>query len=117
MKDTKLCCGCRNNFYNGNNDLGVKRCWSADKAEIVTRFTLSINTPMHIKEAYRKEQLPSCYKRQGYVHLDQIPDYAQTAEERSREEATKKEFETNLAKYVPPQPRPFTDLIDDDCPF
>lgn len=85
MKTTTACAGCHNNFYNGNNDLGVKRCWSADAAEIKTRFTLSVSTPMHIKEAYRKEQLPSCYKRKGYVHLDVIPSYAQTAAQRQAE--------------------------------
>lgn len=29
--EIKHCQGCRDNFYNGNNGLGVKRCWSFDR--------------------------------------------------------------------------------------
>jgi len=76
MKTTKHCSGCRNNFYNGNNPLGVKVCWSLKDAKMVTRFRLDINTPMNIRSAYEKRQVPDCYSQQGYVHIKQIPDYA-----------------------------------------
>ena len=71
-----MCAGCRNNFYNGNNDLGVKECWSFKSAEVVTRFRLHRDTPMNIRSAYEKRTTLSCYRQPGYVHLDQIPDYA-----------------------------------------
>lgn len=31
--DVKFCAGCRNDFYNGHNDLGVKECWSREDAK------------------------------------------------------------------------------------
>ena len=35
-KPTKRnCIGCRDNFYNGNNNLGVKECWGFKTAELV----------------------------------------------------------------------------------
>lgn len=88
MKDTKLCAGCRNNFYNdGNNSLGVKQCWSAPKAEIVTRFRLHRDTPMWFREAYVKVRVPDCFHETGWVFLKQIPDSARTRQQRQEIEA------------------------------
>lgn len=38
-KDKKLeyCRRCRQNFYNGNNDLGIKECWHLKTAKLVTK--------------------------------------------------------------------------------
>lgn len=73
----KNCAGCRDNFYNGNNPLGVKRCWSFDEAKpLETRFKLSTNTPMNIRSAYLEVQVPPCYHESGYVHMKAVPDYA-----------------------------------------
>lgn len=64
----KHCAGCRNNFYNGNNDLGVKRCWSLPTAKLVKR-----------KEVHRDQVPPwnqkpikvlSCYHRAGWFYMD-----------------------------------------------
>jgi len=82
MKTTEHCRGCRNNFYNGNNSLGVARCWSLESAKLVTKYRLSSSTPMWIREAYVKVKVPSCYHESGYVHLDAIPDYAKTKPQR-----------------------------------
>lgn len=41
MKDKKPCQNCRNNFYNGNNDIGVKQCWSLEDAKLVRRWKLN----------------------------------------------------------------------------
>lgn len=32
-----FCSGCRQNFYNGHNDLGIDECWSLDKAKLKKR--------------------------------------------------------------------------------
>lgn len=32
-----MCHGCRENFYNGNNDLGVKECWMFSDAQVVDK--------------------------------------------------------------------------------
>jgi len=31
----KYCVGCRNNFYNGNNQYGIKECWLLKDAKVV----------------------------------------------------------------------------------
>jgi hypothetical protein len=85
MKPTKaMCAGCRNNFYNGNNSLGVAECWSFASAEVVTRFRLPTTCPMNIREAYEKRKTLSCYHQSGYVHMKAIPDFAQTPTQRKR---------------------------------
>jgi len=38
LRPTKsMCVGCRDNFYNGNNDLGVKECWMFKTAKVVKK--------------------------------------------------------------------------------
>ncbi len=95
------CSGCRNNFYNGNNSLGVSECWSLKTAKKIVRYQIGTNTPMWIREAYLKMKLPSCYHSSGYVYLNAVPDYAKTAKE--REEYHKREAARN-ASTVPTEP-------------
>lgn len=76
MKNTTACAGCRNDFYNGNNPLGVQRCWSVESASIIPRFRLSVNTPMDRKSGYEKLKRPNCYRQDGFVFLEAIPNYA-----------------------------------------
>lgn len=33
----KHCDGCNENFYNGNNPLGVQECWSLETAKLIWR--------------------------------------------------------------------------------
>lgn len=73
---TANCVGCRNNFYNGNNGLGVQRCWSLDSAKMKTRYELHRDTPMNLRSRYFKVRKPDCYHQTGYVYLDAIPAYA-----------------------------------------
>jgi hypothetical protein len=87
MKTTEHCTGCRNNFYNGNNSLGVARCWSLAKAKLVTKFRIGTWVPMNIKEAYLKVRVPDCYHCDGSAHLKAIPHYAQTKAQRDAEKA------------------------------
>lgn len=69
------CDGCRDDFYNGNNDLGVKRCWGLDSAVFVKRIPIHVDQrpPYH----RQPERMPDCYKRARYVMVS--PD-ALTAE-------------------------------------
>lgn len=63
----KHCFGCRQNFYNGNNDLGVKECWSLESAKMIWRKQVSIHQrPPWDQKA---ERFMSCYQRQGYVYV------------------------------------------------
>lgn len=70
------CVGCRDDFYNGNNDIGVSECWLFKKAELATRYQLSIHTPISERRGYRKVTKPKCYGQNGYVFLDKIPEHA-----------------------------------------
>lgn len=73
----KDCAGCRDDFYNGHNPLGVSECWHFDRTKALeTRYRLSVHTPMNIKSAYRKVRVPPCYGMDGFIHCKQIPAYA-----------------------------------------
>ena len=62
------CLGCRNDFYNGNNDLGVKECWSLKTARLVMRKEVHINQrpPWDQKPI----EVPNCYRRPQFVYVD-----------------------------------------------
>jgi len=65
--DKKHCCGCRNNFYNGNNDLGVRECWSFGDAKIIWRKEVHYDQrPPWDQKAIRK---PNCYHKERYVYV------------------------------------------------
>ncbi len=66
MKTTEHCEGCRNNFYNGNNPLGVKRCWNLDSAKLVKRLVIGVwQSPPYDLKATRK--VLNCYQPNGSV--------------------------------------------------
>lgn len=44
----RFCSGCRNNFYNGRDNISGKNCWSLEDAQVVKRL---------------------------FIHRDQIPPY------------------------------------------
>lgn len=69
--DKKHCIGCRNNFYNGNNDIGVKECWYLKDAKIITRYEIGYHTPTY-KENFRKVKKPNCYSRVGTYYMNNI---------------------------------------------
>ena len=78
MKSKSDCIGCRNNFYNGNNDLGVKECSSfKSRGRLVTKYRINYNTPMNIRSAYQKVKVPACYHQPGYAYLEEIPHYTE----------------------------------------
>ena len=79
--DKKHCAGCRQNFYNGNNDMGIKECWMLKTAKVVTRYEIHMDAPMNVRSNYRKVRRPTCFDTGGYsgtgtALLDKIPHYA-----------------------------------------
>jgi len=66
-KVTKLdCCGCQNNFYNGNNAYGIKECWSFKTATLVKRLQIHVDQAppyLHVKP----EMVPNCKRVERYV--------------------------------------------------
>lgn len=92
MKDTKACIGCRNNFYNGNNTLGVKQCWNVKGAKIVKRKKIAVWAPPvdgvlpgHVVS------VPNCYHETGYVfyQLTRADQSAERKAARARAKAAK----------------------------
>lgn len=68
MKMTKeKCNGCRNNFYNDNNPLGVKECWSFKSAKLENRIVLHKDQPPPYKS--RPTMKPNCWHGNGYIAI------------------------------------------------
>ena len=66
--DKKHCAGCRNNFYNGHNNLNVKACFSLKGAKLVMKKEVHIDqVPPWNQKA---KMLPSCYHADGYIYVD-----------------------------------------------
>lgn len=65
--DKSKCTGCRNDFYNGHNDLGVTECWSFKAAKLERRKMVHINQRPPWNQ--KAEWFPSCYSRPGFVFV------------------------------------------------
>lgn len=62
--DRKHCPGCRNNFYNGNNNLGIKQCWSLKDAKLVSRVPVGHwENPPYLNKKIVK--VPNCWHGEG----------------------------------------------------
>lgn len=69
--DKKHCVGCRENFYNGNNDIGEEECWMLKDAKLVRRWRIPIDMPMY-RENFDEVTVPNCYHDSGYMFRDDI---------------------------------------------
>lgn len=61
------CVGCRDDFYNGKNDLGVARCWGLDSATFVKRIEIHVDQRPPYRQSPRS--VPSCYKKARHVMI------------------------------------------------
>ena len=59
--EKKHCEGCRDDFYNGNNVLGIKECWGLKKAKIAKRFVVGTWMQPTFIGAFKEVELPLCY--------------------------------------------------------
>lgn len=70
------CVGCRDNFYNDNNPMGVKRCWGLKTAKLVTRYRIGTWTQPTQKGAFTEERKFNCYHyNSGYHFYEKLPDF------------------------------------------
>lgn len=67
MMDVKHCVGCRDNFYNGNNTLGVNQCWRLEDALVIPRRRVRMDERPPWTAA--PEPLPQCYHASGYIFV------------------------------------------------
>lgn len=64
-KDKTLCAGCRDNFYNGNNTIGVSECWSFKSARVVKKRRVGMNErPPWLR---KPEMVLSCCRPKGAI--------------------------------------------------
>ncbi len=75
----QYCSGCKENFYNGNNQLGVKECWNLKIAKLVKRYKIYWWTPMDKASNFEEVKVLSCYcdleNGHGNAYLTEIPDH------------------------------------------
>jgi hypothetical protein len=61
----KLCIGCRQNFYNGNNDFKIKECWHLKSARVVRRWACGWWTPQDKADGFYPVTILSCRDETG----------------------------------------------------
>lgn len=67
-KSKAMCSGCRQDFYNGHNDLGVKECRSFKTAKVVTRMRVGIwQNPPYI---WNPQKTLGCHSPDGGVMIE-----------------------------------------------
>jgi len=69
-KNKSMCFGCRDNFYNGNNSIGVKECWLYKTAKVVTRTRVGTWEPPPYK--WIPIKILSCYHAEGCSFIEKI---------------------------------------------
>jgi len=65
-KSRRMCHGCNDDFYNGNNDYGIKECWSFESADV----TMTRKIPIEMRPPWDSIPLVprlSCFRKKGYV--------------------------------------------------
>lgn len=71
-----LCSGCRDDFYNDHNPIGVKECWALKTAKVVTRWRIGWWTPQDRVENFRRVQTLSCHHSPGqYAQTERLPEH------------------------------------------
>lgn len=71
--DKKHCRGCRDDFYNGHNDLGIVECWHLKKATIVLKKRVPLDQcPPWKQKAVR---VPDCKHEDGCVFVGPEQEY------------------------------------------
>lgn len=72
----KYCVGCKDNFYNSNNDMGIKECWSLKTAKICKRYRIGWWVPMDKKENFELVTTLSCHIETGKnLFISEIPKH------------------------------------------
>lgn len=66
-KTKEMCRGCRDDFYNGTNGLGVKECWCFKGAEVITAYRIGWWVPMASAKNFKKVRALKCWHAPGQV--------------------------------------------------
>jgi hypothetical protein len=71
----KHCVGCRDDFYNDKNPMGVKRCWGLKTAKMVTRYRTGTWTRPTEPGAFTECKVLNCYHQDGQHYIETLPDF------------------------------------------
>jgi len=75
-KDKQFCMGCDDNFYNGNNPMGIKECWGFKTARVVSKYQIGWWTPQDKKDNFQKITTHSCHTETGsFAFYDKLPPH------------------------------------------
>lgn len=69
-----LCRGCNDDFYNGQNPLGVKECWHFKQAKVIRKKKVGINDVPPWK-TQRVVVVLSCRRERGFVFVNPEAEY------------------------------------------
>jgi len=69
------CIGCRDDFYNDKNPIGVKRCWGLKTAKMVTRFRIGTWTKPDQPGAFTEVRKFNCFHRDGEHYFEELPSF------------------------------------------
>lgn len=73
VEKLKLCNGCEDNFYNGNNPLGIKECWLLKTAKVAMKKQVHINQYPPWKQ--KPIRTLSCYHQKQYIFVGATQEY------------------------------------------
>lgn len=72
----QYCTGCRDDFYNGQNAIGVKECWHLKTAKVVKRWRIGWWTPQDKAEHFRRVTTLDCHNAPGqYAQYAALPTH------------------------------------------
>jgi len=80
VEKLKHCLGCRDDFYNDKNPMGVKRCWGLKTAKMVTRFRIGTWTQPTQPYAFTTVRQFQCFHQDGQHYYEKLPDFVKKTE-------------------------------------
>ena len=71
----RYCAGCRDDYYNHRD--GATKCWSLEKAKVVTRFKLHWWTAPTVPGAFTEVRTLNCHNESGrFAFYEKLPSFA-----------------------------------------
>ena len=75
-KDKSMCVGCHSDFYNGNNNVGIKECWLFRTAKVVTRERIGWWVRPESAGNFTRVTTLNCHTETGqYAFLEKLPKH------------------------------------------
>lgn len=69
------CAGCRDDFYNDKNPMGIKECWGLKTAKLVTRYRIGTWTRPTEHGAFTKVRRFNCFHQDGSHYYEKLPNF------------------------------------------